>query len=98
MLLICIYQYQCTLEVVFGRRYRHEHELMFAPAEPRDKTSAMYGGTEAQAHVKTNWTLRFIGAEVGAEASNPASAACSPAHSIMLVSVLIRLFQGLFEL
>lgn len=71
---------------------------MFVPAEPRDKTSAVCGGTETQAHVRTNWTLKLIGAEVGAEAPNPAFTVCSRAHSVMLVSVLIRLFQGLFEL
>lgn len=36
--------------------------------------------------------------EKGVEAQNRAVADCSLAHIIMLVSVLIKLFQGRFEL
>lgn len=92
MLLPCICQCHGNLEVamvIFGGRYRQETRPVWHVV------------SEAQARM--SWSLKFSGAEIGvgengAEAPNSAIADCSRAHRIMLVSVLIKVFQGQFEL
>lgn len=74
--------------------------LLLLSLETRSVQRAVSG---PQAHVKMNRPLKFSGAEIGvgvngAEAPNSALTDCSQAHRIMLVSVLIKLFQGPFEL
>lgn len=103
MFLPCIYQCHCNLEVatvIFGGRYRQEPELLFAAPKPGDRAGAVCGvrGTghnELVPEIQWGWDW---GGENGAEAPSSTVAACSQAHRIMLVSVLIKVFQGQFEL
>lgn len=46
VLLPCIYQWHCNLEVatvIFGSKYGQEPELLFAPAKPGDTVGAACG-------------------------------------------------------
>lgn len=102
MLLPCICQCHCHTEVAtvtFGSRTRQEPVLLFAPAQLGDRDTAP-GGVRGICTHQSELAPKFSRTESGVEenrAKAPNSGR-SQAHRIMLMSVLIKIFQGQFEL
>lgn len=102
MLLLCIYQCHCHTEiatVTFGSRNRQEPALLFAPAQPGDRDTAP-GGVRGMCTCQSELAPKFSRTETGVEENRAktANSDYSQAHRIVLMSVLIKIFQGQFEL
>lgn len=102
MILLCIYQCHCHIEVAtltFGSRNRQEPALLFAPAQPGDKDTAP-GGVRGLGTCQRELATKFsrIGTGVEENRAKAPNSDCSQAHRIVLMSVLIKIFQGQFEL
>lgn len=101
MLLPCIYQCHCHTEaatVTLGCRNGWEPAVLFALAQPGDRGSAP-GGVRGMCTCQSELVPKFSRTETGVE-ENRAKApnsGYSQAHRIVLMSVLIKIFQGQFE-
>lgn len=102
MLLPCIYQCHCNTEVAtvtYGSRNRQEPALLFTPAQPGHRATAL-GGVRGMCTCQSELALKLSSTEtgVGENRTKAPNSDCSQADRIVLMSVLIKIFQGQFEL